>query len=376
MSIEPIYYYNITSQEDIERALNASEQVKQEVSQQYQWWGENRFEKAEKYLGISSLFKEAYLGSLGYAAASETIIQLGDYKTLLSHSIHVCNNSITPLLISSFKCHQQALQNFTQLNQPDSAIADMEETREIAIKISSEYKKLGEEFKLIQSKVTKMLSTLVLHEAGLHSKQRDLKIKLLTEAISVASDEESILKICTDILSVENEIKTLDSAEKPFMKIITALGNMSGFWTFAGSQSRCLTTSLLANGILIESQSTDAQLFKNEIEALANLPVPRQEVNLAEVVKSMKTGREVTLTPASHFGKLVHNTLDITIEKEFKESYLGWLALAKITQEMTKAMKQTIVEVETTQEEISQVEKDPLAIALHLSCQTCGPSFP
>ncbi len=151
---DSIYDLTITSPEDIERALNHSTEVDQKILEVWDPFGRKRFflEQAPHLLKISAAFTSAYWGTLGFSTCPEIVKGIQSYKELLRHSVAVCNDTLTPLLIESFKAHRTALQCYTMDGQQEAAMAAMAETGTMAQSLQNEYKKLATNFDSFQEK--------------------------------------------------------------------------------------------------------------------------------------------------------------------------------------------------------------------------------
>lgn len=362
--LEPIYKLTISSLEDIERVLNNREEDKQKISEILKVKYSYGIEKTARYFNIGNLFKEGYWKSLGFTSCLEFVRGIDRYQDLLKHSITVCKDRLTPLFISSFKCHQTALHYYTN-GQQKSAMTAMAETGKAAKKIAGEYETLGKKFMGLRDQEVQAWLALKQEHVSICTKQRELAAKQKKgEDIAASLLVESILKGVT----------SLHSAISSLWKIQTALINVSRFWSLAEKQSAALAD--LADPDMIELMVCgEAGAVEKEFcellegaEQVTNTTMPnwRQQITLSEVVKSMKTGT-CALIPnvpkKRSISKLVESTQGI--EKEFENSYLNWLALAKVHQAMVNMIEETIIKVEKTRTDISHIERDPLVIALH-----------
>ncbi len=357
---EPIYHLSINSSEDIEQALNHSEQSKQKISKildsQYLY----SIEKTSNCLEIGDLFKKAYCGSLGFTACSEVLTEMNSYQVLLKHSITVCNDILTPLFVCSFKCHQTALHHYQKSGPQDSFIANMAETGELAKRIASEYTKLGNNFGSLRDESVRTMIALNQDQLPLYAKQRALEAREKEEgSVAIHSLEKSALK---------TGISSLDSAINSLGKMQTALLNVKTFWRCAEDHSYVLADPDLADPGMIESICTKPGAAANklyeslkEAERIINI-IHAAPQSFDEVVASMKTGIN---EPVVAEGKMVESIKREGMEKEFEKSYLNWLALAKINQAVVAAMGQAVVEIENYRNDILEIERDPLVMALH-----------
>lgn len=366
--LEPIYTLIINSSDDIEQVLNHNEQDKEKISEILGAKYFDSIEQTTNYLDLGDLFKEAYWKSIGFTTCQEVVNGMGSYLDLLKHSITVYTDILTPLLIRSFKCHQMALQHFV-IGKQETAIAAMAETGEIAKKIASEYENLSKKFDLLRDKEVQTLCALTENRVQICTKKRELAARQENgEGVAIYS-REAVLKA---------GISTLHGAENSLWKIQTALLKVHTFLDKAERHSKTLANPDLANPDMIEgmvserSEKADDEFYKvlERAEKMMDtlIPDPPHMKSFTDVVKSMKTGKNATIPITSHrtsIVKMLKSTEIGGIEKEFENSYLNWLALAKINQAMVDGMRKTIVEVEENRNDILGIERDPLVIALH-----------
>jgi hypothetical protein len=372
-----IYFFNINSPEDIRRVIDSSEQAKQKVSKVLD--AKYRIidiDVAITNLYISNLYKNVYYRSFGFSTCSKFVNEMDSYHALLKHSFTVCNDIITPLLIRSFKLHQEALPCYAIDQQHKSAIASMSETGEIAKTIAREYKKLGKEFRLSGGRAGKLQVDLNKDQYLIYTKLEELQAEQNLAAISL---REPILNA---------RISSLNVGINSLGKLVTALKNMSTFWYSVTQHSKDLTSPELADSRRVatlmrikESRENQDKLFFAALEKEAK-PLEEDEKavdvvvsnslnekkSLDEVVKSMKTGRDTILSPIPKKESLVELLKSMTfnaIEEAFENSYFNWLALAKINQAMVVAIRGPTREAEGDQNDILEMEKDPLAVMLH-----------
>jgi hypothetical protein len=357
-----IYCFKINSLEDVNLVINSNKKAKQKVSNILDY--KHRFsniETSENNIYISVLYKEIYYKSLGFSTCKKAVNGIDNYQELLKNSFSACNNIITPLLIRSFKCHQEALPYFAKNRQHKSALASMSETGKIAETIADEYKKLGKEFNLLGNREAKTMVDLNQDQYLIYAKQKTLQAEKNLAAI------------------LDKGISSLDNALKSSGKLVTAIRNMGLFLQQAGQYSESLTRPDLADSnriaLMRKMKSEEIQnnfdAFLKEQENSINvitLNPPNEKKSLDEVFKSMKTGQDTTLsyTPKEEsIIELFQSTTFSKVEKAFEASYLNWLALAKIHQIMVAALHESIIEVERDKNSILETEKDPLVIALH-----------
>lgn len=363
----PIYNLDISFLEDIERELDNHPQAKQKVSEIIKNKHPYGVEKIANSLDLDDVFKKAYWGSLNFSACADILRTMESYKILLDHSIAVCNETITPLFIRSFKCHQKAI-NYQVSGQEESAIAAMDETGEVAKSIASECNKLSKKFNLLREKGADALVALIQAQSLIYTKQKALEARQKEEG-SIATDSivEPLLKA---------EISSLDSAIQSLDKINATLQNVALIWKSAERHSNHLADPDLANPILIEmmkDKGNDDEFYKTleegakVIDELQRDPPPKK--SLDEVAKTMKTGRNVLIDVPKEKGlaKMIKSMASHGIEEEFEKSYLSWLVLAKVNQSMANVLKEASIDVEKTEDDILLIEKDPLTIALHAS---------
>jgi len=378
-SPEPIYNV-INFPEDIEGALNDREQDKQKVSDII---GRNFIDDISQtsydhYLG--NFFKKTYCKSLGFTTCLEVVKGMDSYQGLLRRSITVYDDILTPLFIRSFKCHQTALHCFMSGQQED-AIAAMAETGKLAEKIASECQNLCKEFHLLRDEEVKVLVALTKDQVQVYSKKRELSKKRKMSG-SIAVDRlKPILKA---------GISSLDEAINPMYKITCALLHVSTFWRQTAHQCENLANPYLADPDMVDLMgSSGSRNVKQELLELEKLTTKAikanrglqalkalnqlvsEKITFFDVAKSMKTGRTITAPfdreeyHLKKYYRIVENELTDGIEQEFENSYLKWIALAKVNHAIIAAAKEALVEVEEVRNDVFQLESDPLVVALH-----------
>lgn len=370
-----VYSFEINSMDDIDRLINEIDDVNMVVS--------NIIIERQLHIKfeIGGLFKKAYWGSLGFSTCPEVVRGIDRYHVVLRDAFVVCNDVLPPLFIRSFKCHQTALRYYAAGGQQESAMSAMAETGEIVNRIAGEYNRLSERFSRLFDKEGETVVALVRDRQPLCIQEREGREKEKEESIASDSLQQHFRR---------ESISSLESAISSIGKIRAALGNMKIFWRYAERHCKSLADPCLADPDMIavmgdvESRRAGEEFCSRLRESGSQLdPKPEKgSVNegielltglagngLTEVVKSMRTGRDPTISNAVHraesVDKLVESILLKGIEGEFERSYLNWLALAKVNLEVTSAIRTAIVEVEENQNDILQTERDPLAIALH-----------
>lgn len=357
---QSIYHFQICTLDDIEQAINDNEVVKQKVAKILDSNPHFSIERAVNALDIGDIFQKAYYETLGFNTCLGIVEQVHCYRALLITSITACNDILTPLIIRSIKCYQTAFQHFTMSEQQRGvAIAAMAESVEISKTIADEYDKLRKRFELLRNSVSDLQVSAVANRPPIYRKLE-----------TCPEDSKPILQA---------GISSLDNACNSFGIILTDLANVSLFWNIAHSRCGYLTDPMLADPIMVDDMlledttrpAKDDQIFK-ELEIVEksidkHMAAPRQKSTLTEVVQFMKTGRNTTASDASPKGLVAEVLrLPFTIEEMFENSYLNWLALARINQAMVTALRKTVIKIEQYQNNISETERNPLTIALRL----------
>jgi hypothetical protein len=107
---------------------------------------------------------------------------------------------------------------------------------------------------------------------------------------------------------------------------------------------------------------------REEINLLKGEEDPLEKDTLPEVVKSMKTGRQVLIEASTRnrdTDRLMLDSEPDSIEGAFESSYLRWLALAKINHTLIAVIGKAAVDMEKAQKEIvERVKGDALLRAL------------
>lgn len=377
--LEPIYKAIINSPKEIEELLSDRESDKEKISEILKSSYIVRVEEIPYCLDLGYLFKEAYWNSLGFTTCLDVVKGMASYRELLSRSITLYNDILTPLFIRSFKCYQTALHCFRE-GQQETAVAEMTETGKIAEKIALECQNLGKEFDSLRTDEKQVLIGLTKDQIQVFAKKRELSKKQSETGSTSPHLLEPIL---------EAGISSLDEgAIKPMFKIITVLANMSLFWVCAENHSERLAHPLLADPDVVEvlasrepkkAEEEFNELLKNSAERENDIrrsmqglfkSIPEKK-SLPDVVKTMKTGRLMIQTPDPSLKHLeiYHNRMkqELTrgIEEEFENSYLNWLALAKISQATIAAAEMALIGIDEKLNAISQLDREPLVTALH-----------
>jgi len=362
-TLQAISKLNINSPEDLNIALNSSELDQQKISRFADEISEFSHVQTPYYLCLSSIFKETYQNSLGFPAVREVINELDGYNKLLEHSISVYNDVLTPLFIRSLNCHRAALCCFVTEDNAGAAAA-MAETKEIAQQVASTCQDLSQEFHSLRDREVKILCALSGVRAKIYQKLREV------------GANSAKLKPILDL-----GIDQADKAINSLGKTVTVLANVCLFLKMASSHSDLLADTDLAYPECIELLQereagkldpdderwiAEAQTKVQNAVSHIDLYEP-QPTTLTEVVKSMKTGRNILQQPNNSrlkdYFDNVKSRLSNNLEEEFEDSYLKWAALAKSTQTMATATRDGLADVTGILNEINQ-ETDPLAMAL------------
>lgn len=360
-TLQAISKLNINSPEDLNIALNSSELDQQKISRFANKISESSHIQTPYYLCLSSIFKETYQNSLGFPTVREVINELDGYNKLLEHSISVYNDVLTPLFIRALNCHRTALRCFVTEENAGAAAA-MAETKEIAQQVASTCQDLSQEFHLLRDREVKIWCALSREQVKIYQKVRGSNSAKLEPILNLGIDQT-------------------DKAINSLGKIVTVLANVCLFLKMASSHSDLLAFTNLADPGYIEllqereagKLGPDDKRWINEAQTKAENLVSHidlydpQPTTLTEVVKSMKTGRNILQqpnnSPLKDYFDDVKSQLSNNLEGEFEDSYLKWVALAKSTQTMATATRDGLADATGILNEINQ-ETDPLAMAL------------
>ena len=316
-------YVNIDSEKDLLRILN---NLYDEGIFKFSLFIPNDVSKEiDKWFDLGDRFKKVYWVALGGPPCKEVIEEVGSCQKLLDHSITTCSD-IVPLLLRSFKCHQKALTYFKD-NRINLAVEQMAKTGKLAKEIGKKYEELTTSFSLLWDQVCQTT------------------VNLMKNKIPVAE----------------------------VWKIQVVLLEMEQVWGFMSSEVERLGETNLADlddvELMLdckESKVDGYQFFENAEKVLSQaLPQPPVKKTLQEVVQSMKTGGELSSpvkTPIVDMLKLFYSE---GIAESYASSRLGWLALAKANDIMIKFISDVSVNIQKAQKDISLIESDSLAIALH-----------
>jgi hypothetical protein len=239
---------NIYFPDDIERVLNSSREIQQTISGILRCNYYRIEQDIDDLRQISGLFESARHGSKNFSSYAEVVGLMDSYQSLLKNSLTICNDFVAPLFISSFKCHQLAL-NYLQNERNDLAMETITQVEESARKMTSGYEKLISESKLLGEKAERVFVALLDDQLPMCIKQREIEERQ-KRGESAPADSIETTALQANIHSLGHSIKSLGA-------ILTILRNTEMFWKSMQRHRGTLIVDSEMIGDLIECRETE-----------------------------------------------------------------------------------------------------------------------